>query len=363
MPASASSTVDRLWGALVRPEVLGGALLVSGALAMCAPFFKLPARKAASFFSDPVQATDLLQIVILLGVAVVVLGLGALLQGWLGSRQSVVRQRILAILVAGLGAVGVLATWLSLTTDVPATQATFGVGEQVEYVVGKVRGKPVRIMLPQRVKVLSIERPDEEAVSTSALLTFELTRPKQRDAAPNTLQVGASIDVEGTRLTFVGTGSDVKQLRAVLTGKGEQSIEVAAKKGDTVRVTLDGPEYEVKDISLNYMGMGPAIQLAAPEQGAFWVFGRVPEAKGEVAPSPFSHDLRLLRLESVPAAVMTVGPVRPFEPLVASGALLLLGVGGLMCLGGAMRDEDEDEETEQGAEPEATSVAADDEEE
>lgn len=348
MPVGASSTVDRLWSALVRPTVLGGALLVSGALAMGAPFFKLPTRKTASFFSDPVQATDLLQIIILLGVAVVVLGAGALIQAWLGNEQRASRSRILAILTTGLGAVGVLATWLSLTTDVPATQAFFGLGEQVEYVVGKVRGKPVRIMLPQRVKVLSLERPDEEATTagTSALLTFELTLPKQRDVEPTTLQVGESIDVDGTRLTFVGTGPDVKQLRAVLTGQSAQSIEVAAKKGGTVRVTLDGPEYEVKDLSLNYMGMGPAVQLAAEGKGAFWVFARVPQAQGEDASPIFEHGLRMVRVETVPAAVMTVGPVRPFEPLVASGALLLLGVGGLMFLGGAMRDEEKEEEDE-----------------
>ncbi len=317
--------VEQLWSQLVHPAVIGGVFLAAGVLALVAPFLKLPARKSFDFFAQPVQATDALQIVILLVVGASVLGAGALVQSWLSGqgRKGFGALRFAALGSAGLGIIGLVASWLSLQTDVPATQAYFGLGQQVEHVVGKVRGKAVKIMLPQRVKVVSLDQNSEG----QALLKMELTRPKQREVEPTPLQVGESITVDQTRFTFVGTGADVQQLRAILVGAGEQSIEAVARKGGTVRVTLDGPEYDVMDISLNYMGMGPAVQLESEETGAFWVFARA--GKDQV----FSQKLRMLRVENMPAAVMTVGPARPFEPLVASGLLLVLGLGGLMLLG------------------------------
>lgn len=332
--ASSSSMVwvEQIWDYVTHPALLGGMLTVAGVLTMSAPWLKIPSRQVPGWWALPVQATDVLQVSVLLGVLVAALGAGLCIHAMSGSRDNERKRLLASVLVMGAGAIGCVGCWLSLQSEVPATQASFSIGKQVEYIVGRVRGEPVRVMLPRRVKV------DKLVATSPASLTFTLNRPKQSDAKPTTLAVGESVDVEGTRFTFIGSGVDGQQLQGVIAGASAQSIAAAARKGSTVRVTLDGPEYDVKDISLNYMGMGPAVQLEVEDSGAFWVFSR----QSEESARAFDHGLQLLRVESMPAAVMTVGPVRAFEPLAIFGGLFILGLGGLLLWGGgggATRDD------------------------
>ncbi len=326
--------VDQLWDYVTHPGLLGAVASIAGVMLMSAPWLKLPTRKLPDWWALPVQATDVLQVSVLLGTLVGVLGAGLCIKAFMERRGEDVRV-MASLLTMGIGIAGCVGCWLSLQSDVPATQATFGIGQQVEYVVGRVRGEPVRIMLPRRVKV------DKLVATQPASLTLTLNRPKQRDASPQTLAVGESVEVDGMRFTFIGSSVDTQQLQGVVAGSSSQSIAAAARKGSTVRVTLDGPEYEVKDISLNYIGLGPAVQLGTEDLGSFWVF----ERQREQSARAFDHGLQLMRVESMPAAVMTVAPVRHFEPLAIFGGVFALGLGGLLLWGG--RREELDPEAEQ----------------
>ena len=174
-------------------------------------------------------------------------------------------------------------------------------------------------MLPRRltVKDLKMTRP--------AQLTLAMSRPKEDPTPDQVLGEGESVEVDGVRMTFVGIGEDPQRLRAILRGRDEASIEVAAREGDTIRVMLDGPEYTVKQITAHFAGnMGPAVQLEAEETGAFWLFGREPARADAVALN--THGLRLERLETLPTAALTIAPAQPLEALIVACALFLLGV-------------------------------------
>src|SRR5690606_21935033 len=132
-------------------------------------------------------------------------------------------------------------------------------------------------------------------------------------------------EVDGVRMTLVGIGEDPQRLRAILRGRDEASLEVAAREGETIRVALDGPEYTVKQITAHLAGnMGPAVQLESEDTGAFWLFGREPKRADALALN--THGLRLERLETLPTAALTIAPAQPLEALIVACALFLLGV-------------------------------------
>ena len=320
-----SSRVDALWSRLTDPLALGVIVSVAGALVMIAPWLKTPARHLPGRWADPITAPDLLQLAVVLLAGAIVLGLGKALQGAI---EEASRLYAASALVAALGAFGALACWLSLQGEVPATQALFGTGREVEFIVGEVRGEPARLMLPRRVEVESLtlgERPEVSVV---------FSRPKQAQAEAQTLRVGESIEVASMRFTFVGVGVDAEQLRGVVTlsASPERSIFAAARQGATIQLELDGPSYRVEELALNHLGLGPAVKLREEAEGSssFWVFERaVSERERQV----FAHRLTLERLESMPAAVMTVAPAHhPFEPLIASAIALVLGLTGMVAL-------------------------------
>jgi hypothetical protein len=327
--------VSAAWDAVARPERVGALILVAGLVLMAAPLVQLPKRFDRSWWTDPMQAPDLLTIalVLLASSAVLVGGLG-----WFIAQQAPLiedgqladadlkpttlhRVPWLGAALALVGGVGVVACWVGVHGEVPVAIGPFGLGVQTEFVETTLRGQPLKLMLPRRVEVTSLSAGEAPQVA------LRFMRPKQTDAQPQALAAGESIDVESMRFTFLGVAEDGQALRAVLGGTTEQSIEAAGRKGQKVRVSLDGPEYTIHEISVNYMGaMGPAVQVESEAEGRFWLFQRASKDGKDM----FGRSLRLIRLETQPAAILATVPARPLWPMATSVILLAAGIGLLL---------------------------------
>ena len=329
------------WGLLVKPTMIGALLSISGALLVLAPWLKAPGRRSSAWWVGGLEDAALLMMVSVLSAIALGLMVGVAWQGRLARRgeaplwvdltwsQTPEPEQTPGLRAPWAGPAGValmvlgvllgVGCWLSLQGDVLPTQAAISVGQPTEFVRARVSDQPLRLMLPRRVQISDIRMAPPQSV------TLTLALPKQQDVSPQTLLANESVEVGGKRLTFVGVIQDPQQLRVVLSGKGEQSIEATGRVGDKVRVTLDGPAFEIKEITRNYLGaMGPAVRLDSEQTGAFWLFER---PTNERLGSPFDEGLRLVRLETLPAAVFTVGPPVPFEPLVVALVCVLLGTG------------------------------------
>lgn len=331
--------VSWLWEALVRPSTIGGMITIAGAVLIAAPWLNSPKKLSTTWWSAPLQNLDVLLIAMLVLAFALPLSAGL----WINLQHMKKGQRpiindidlttepdeapnTLAQKLAPFGVVlmvaGVLTgvvPWVFMQRDVLPTQAPFAVGKSTEYVTARISGRPLRLMLPQRVMISNIKMKAPQEV------TLTISKPKQNDVPKQTLKARESIDVEGKRLTFVGLTEDARNLRAIIAGSTKQSIETTGRIGEKIRVTLDGEGYEVKNISRNYMGaMGPAVQLTSEKTGDFWIFERQPKpglGKG------LGNGLKVVRLETLPAAIFTVGPAVPFWPLIVAGILFVLGAG------------------------------------
>ena len=340
--------VDILWDLLVTPRVVGGLLLLAGIGIMGSPWGRLPKRIAPQWWEWAFQSAESLQVVVLLLTAALPLAIGV----WLRSKDAATGADVVlcqaperehdglsmaskapffGILLMGIGALGALGLWLSIQQDVPPTRAAFSVGEKEEYVMARVGGRPVRMMLPRRVEVTDLRWDDKPGASV------EFSKPGQQDVSAQPVELGQSVEVGGKRFTFVGIQEDPEALRAVIASNRPNTIPVVTRKGEKFKVSLDGEEFRLIDMEINYIGvMGPAVQVQREGEGnaPFWVFMRRPgKGFGDALP----HGLTLDRLETAPAAVFTVAPVMPFEPLIAFVGCFVLGLGMLLTFPGVQR--------------------------
>lgn len=333
-----------LWGFATKPLLLGTLIAVAGGLVMAAPWLNAPKALSSTWWRLGATYTDILTIaLLLLGLTVPLLaGLwvnARTASAWdveLGEEESHEASGLSSWLArAGVGtmilgvAVGVLA-WVSLQGDVLPSTSSFAVGQDTEYISARVESRPLRVMLPKRVTVKNIKMSHPQEVELT------LSRPKEKDIPVETLQARQGMDVEGKRLTFVGLTQDARHLRVIVAGKSKQSIEATGRVGESVGVTMDGPTYEILEITRNHLGvLGPAVRLSNEEEGAFWLYQR--QADPTFGP-PLHDQLKLVRLETLPAAVFTVGPSVPFWPIIAGGVLLILGAAMLFGLPHANSD-------------------------
>ncbi len=328
--------VSTAWDAVARPERVGALILVAGLTLIAAPLAQLPARLDRSWWTDPMQAPDLLMIALALLAAASVLAAGL---GWHAATAPLEREDgvlpdepaptstprwlpWLGLGLAGCGAVGALGCWASIHGEVPVAISQFGQGAQVEFVQTSLRGEPLKLMLPRRVEVTQI------GVGASPQVSLRFVRPKQTDIPAQVLGVGESLDVESTRFTFMGVAEDGQSLRAIIGGVTEASIEAAGRKGQEIKVSIDGPAYKILEISPNYMGaMGPAVQVESEADGRFWLFARANKDGKELLDRP----IRLIRLETQPAAILAAVPARPLWPMATAVLLMAAGIGLLFA--------------------------------
>jgi len=351
---------------LVKPGVVGGALILAGLALVAAPWLVAPDLHSRTFWSKPLTSPDALR----LSVMMTALAIGVMVAlAWkryahgvddtseharitedarvglvdaelLESRGWLVPMVGLTLMVLG-SALG-LGSWLALQREVPATEASIPLNKETEAVAATVGGKPMQLMLPRRITVTRIEAGTPGDLEDPSRVTARFALPKQEDVPEETIVAGESLDVEGTRFTFVGIREDKRSVRAIIGGRGDQAIQQRVTKGESFRVALDGPTYTLDDLTANYLGrMGPAIQVSSPETGSLWVFQR--DAREDLGAQGTMSALDLQRIETSVGAVFTVAPALPFWPLITAGALFVLGLAGLLGAPDLVRRRREDD--------------------
>ena len=339
------TVVDRAWFLATHPLTLGGILMSAGVLLMVSTLTALPGRFDPAWWTEAMAPPEAMLFCILGVVLVATLGLGALVHLWRTSTQEDFEilgltgplaqpKRAVWHLVPwvgaglmGLGVVGVLGLWISLQRQNPPAQVAIPTGGPVEQVWAPVAGQQVRVMLPKRVEITALD-----AASAQKSVTLRVMRPAQTDAPTQSLRPGETVEFDGVRLGFLGVTQSADRIQGIFQGTTAQSITVPGLKGDTIKVALDAPGYTIEELTPNYLGsLGPAAKLAPQPTGPgdtpqdpFWVFLRA----SEDAPTwSTAHPITLLRIQAAPAALFTLAPVVPFEPLAGFMLCFALGLG------------------------------------
>ncbi len=214
--------------------------------------------------------------------------------------------------IALVGAVMVVGGWLTHHRSLPAGEVLLPLNQtQESYEV--VQGhRVVEVMLPLRVTLVTVDG-DEAAVG--------FARPNQEGVEPRRFTPGRSLDVRGMRFAFTGFSRQAGALRVRLSRQEEDTIEAVGVRGEGVRFRPGGQVYTIEEVTENYLEvLGPAVRLRDERGDAFWVFQRESAAETGVGAG-----FRLESMEAVPAAVMTVTPVRAFWPFGVGLALFVLG--------------------------------------
>jgi hypothetical protein len=312
---------------------------LAGVVALLAPLTHLPARLNRGWWIEALHIPQTAAAVGALGLAGLVL---AMFLWWArgrtqasleadvsmepdgqttsveGLRRSNWRLARLGVLLMGLGMTLVCGQWLILHRVAPAGKIALAVQQSTEYYRAPMGAKSIKVMLPLRMTVVGAVFGDDPVV----YVRFAPPK-KENDAASQPLRPGESLDVAGLRFTFVGFTHAKSSLRATIKGTGPQTIEAAGSVGDVVRVSIDGPEFEILEIVPDYMqALGPAVELHSPDHEAFWLFARAAGHEG----LDFGHGLELVDIQSVPAPVFAVAPPQPVWPLGTGGVLFVLGV-------------------------------------
>lgn len=328
--SSASSIwIERLWHRVVSPAGLGGLLLAAGLIFVVGPLNMLPKTPPTAWWSIALQAEGMARGgASLLAMAVVLMsGLG--LVRWRTSRGDIAevdpdgpgagRTNHIAAIGAGLmvlgAAIGTL-MWVVAGSQVAASRVSLPVGKSIEsYPAITVSGN-MRVMLPSRLKVRSVNV-DEG--------TAELELSKVGDeGVVQSIRVGRPVDIDGMRYALVGIEFDPRVVRAVVAGSTPDTIATSAAVGESFRVTLDGPEYRVTQLIRDYLNvLGPAVEVENEETGRFWLFQRSNPIEGFQTP----HGLRLEALETAPVVILGVSRRQPTEVFGSAGVLFFLGLG------------------------------------
>ncbi len=337
--------LDGIWALASSPAVPAIALTIAGAILTTAAWSGAPEATTSTWWTAPTQSPDALRSATALLLACAPLALIALLSrrrdvsaraevdidllvGGDAAEDALDQERLawaprlgLGLMVAG--AAVSIGAFLSIQSGSPSTLSSLPVGKTIEFVEGAVLGKPVRLMLPRRVKATRLEMGER-----GALMGISFSTPGEDPTEEQQLTVGESVVLDGLRLTFVGTREDSTMLRAVISGTSEQTIQVGAGEGESFKVTPEGPEYTIRQMTLNHLGvMGPAVQVEDPDGDARWIFMRQPSE--DLGPA-YDAPLRLDRFETRRAPVIAVAPARPSWPPMAAGGIFVAGLGMLL---------------------------------
>lgn len=306
--------LERVWQFAVRPEFVGVLLLVAGLVVILAPTAAVPQEishgwwVAAYRFADAVQAgTSLTSIAFVAAAAMLV-------AAW-AARRGGGRARLVPLIGTALMGAGVFMgvfVWFGSQASLPTSRVAVPPGQTIQAFPAIESGRAFKVMLPVRVHLLSVS-PD------AARATVELRKPGEDEGIKNDIFVGDPLPINEFRLALVGLEMDPR-IRSAVLGAAD-GIDVRGTVGTKVRFTPDGPEYEIKAISLNYVGaMGPAVELESEERGRFWVFQRDSQLEEPL------NDIRLRRLETSPVAVFAVSKGDHRQLAALAAILFVLGL-------------------------------------
>lgn len=323
--------IDRFWNYLVRPRPVGTLVAVAGLSVLAGPTVAVPARLTHGWWSTAFHFDDVTRAGSALIAVAAVLATAALWRRIRGESPADVdgdgpqRERLtnlapaLGLFLMGTAVCLSLGTWWASQARFPVSKVSLPVTTKVEsYPAIDVRGS-VKRMLPHRMQVLEVQ-PEQGA----ARLGFT-TAAKPDDVIEETVRVNAPVDVDGIRYAVVGVEYDERVPRAILESGKEGTIPAAALKGETVRFAPDGPEFQVRQIVMDYLNaLGPAVELENEEYGRFWVFQRA-HPLGENFSAPY--EIRMQGLETAPVAVLTIGEAPDVDLAAGLAVLFVVGLG------------------------------------
>ena len=307
--------VERAWRFVARPAFVGMLIFLAGLALALAPTTVLPETPAYDWWLTAFRFADAVRAAATLLAAAAVIGLGmavARIRQARGPERRAVASATVAVVLMGAGIVWGAMGWLTAQADLPTSRVAVAPGQPLQAYPATFAGRTFNVMLPQRVTVESVDAQQGRAV-------VELSRAGTDEAVRNDVYVGDPLPVGDTTVALLGVELDPRVLSAILTTPG--GIEVRATKGEKIRFEPDGAQYDVLNIVRDYVGaMGPAVELASEETGRFWAFER--DAK---LPEPMT-EVRMLRLETAPVAVLAFAPKRNDFGSAPAGLLFVLGL-------------------------------------
>lgn len=314
---------DRVWNFLVRRQVVAAMLVTAGVLCVLAPRRGLPSVVTADWWTRASFVPESVRAVAAIVAAAVVLSATFLWQ--LNQRKQLAKSTMLGagLMIAGLAVV--VFSWFSLHLTLPAGQLSLGVNETAEfYEVPSRQAAKLRVMLPLRTTLRSIQTGTMQSGSQPTA-RVEIAKPGDEAGKIYALTPGQILDVDNVRLAFVGLGAGAETLRAVVTNRKVGDVPASGGViGDVLRFAENGPQFEVVDVTVNYLDtLGPAVQLRSENLGEFWVFQKSGES-GVQTPD-FGHDLVLREVQSVPRALLSAVRPRPVWPTGLGAALFIFG--------------------------------------
>ncbi|MFU8804602.1 MAG: hypothetical protein ACNA8W_12385 [Bradymonadaceae bacterium] len=304
--------LDSLARRFVSPLFIGAFLTTAGVVALLAPLTHLPSTMSRGWWLDAMHLPQT-------AATVAALVTSALVAGAYLWWQTPRRKAWIGVGLMGLGILIAIGQWLAIHQSSPAGRLSLAVNQSTEYYRVPVAAKSMKVMLPLRMTVTGTVFGDDPQAHV------RFASPKKQDEAPSqVLRPGQSLDVGELRFTFIGFTAARQSMRVTLKGSEEDTIEVAGAVGESVRVAIDGPSFEIIDISADYMqALGPAVELHSPDHDSFWLFQRSAEAKQK---PDFEHGLELVEVQSVPAPVFSVAPHQPTWPLGTGAVLFIAGM-------------------------------------
>lgn len=317
--------LERAWRFVARPEFVGVLTFVAGLVALIAPTSNVADPPSYGWWTAAFRFPDASRVVasLLAGSAVVALGIAAataLSQSAAPSRSRRRRRRIpreklleasaWSLMIVG-AATGIF-VWLASQAALPPSRVAVAPGQTIESFPAIASGRSVKVMLPQRLRVVEVDPTEGRAV-------IELVGAGDEAGVLNDIYVGDPLPLQGFTVALLGVETNRSVYSAVMSMEG--GIEARASVGEKVRFVPDGPQYEVRQIVRNYVGrMGPGVQLAPPEGETFWVFERDSQLDEPMT------EFRLQRLETAPVAVLAFASA-PFPGgLPAGGVIFVAGL-------------------------------------
>ena len=294
--------------------MVGLLLCVAGIVVMLTPTATVPQDPSQGWWVAAYRFTNAVQGGMTLLVAAAIAAAAMLVSALQTRRRTWAPVASLALMFTGI-LLGVT-TWFFGQADVPTSRVAIAPGQTIEAYPAIESGRAFKVMLPLRIYVSEVD-------STLGKAIIELRKPGEDTGIRNDIFVGDPLDVNGFQIALIGMELDPRSRSAVLTSEG--GIERRAAMNSKVRFVPDGPEYEVRKLSLNYLGvMGPAAEIADPDGDVFWVTQR-----DSALEKPLT-DVRLVRLETAPVPVfaITKTPAGQMVPVAA----VVFAIGMVMFL-------------------------------
>lgn len=314
LSSQAEVIVAKIWRRVYRPEVAAALVFAAAMVMLLAAWTELPSRPTQGWWSVPFHFPEVLRgSATLLGLAWVVF-LGVEIQR---AKDGAKRLQTLGRMLVGTGVALGVGVWLWGQSSLPSAIMQLPVGQTIESISARDARGAVKVMLPYRLKVTELDA----STGRGSVQISGVNEPGNI----YDLEVGSPLLVNGYRISLLGLAWDERFLEATLEGTEENSISDVGTKGSKVKFTLEGPEYDVLQISRNYLqAMGPAVELGSEASGRFWVFQRA-EADAMKPAAP----VKLLGLKTAPMAILAVsktegGPVYSAAAIVFIVGLLLL---------------------------------------